>query len=94
MCAVYPDARNPFAHPELLEAGLEPWTVPEVWLSGHPEPTDVIDVTAFVDRKFDALLSHASQHPDPEGMPGPLAECIPPPGGGFRPAGGRGRERG
>ncbi len=26
--AVYPDARNPFAHPELLEEGLEPWTVP------------------------------------------------------------------
>ena len=33
--AVYPDARNPFAHPELLEAeGLEPWTVPELWIMG------------------------------------------------------------
>ncbi len=29
LCAVYPDARNPFAHPELLEEeGLEPWSVP------------------------------------------------------------------
>ena len=28
VCAVYPDARNPFAHPELLdEEGLEPWSV-------------------------------------------------------------------
>ena len=28
VCAVYPDARNPFAHPELLDdEGLEPWTV-------------------------------------------------------------------
>ena len=33
VCAVYPDARNPFAHPELLdEEGLEPWTVTELWL--------------------------------------------------------------
>ncbi len=33
--AVYPDARNPFAHPELLEVeGLEAWTVPEVWIAG------------------------------------------------------------
>ena len=30
LCAVYPDARNPFAHPELLEdEGLEPWSVSE-----------------------------------------------------------------
>ena len=28
VCAVYPDARNPFAHPELLADGFEPWTVP------------------------------------------------------------------
>jgi LmbE family N-acetylglucosaminyl deacetylase len=68
MNAVYPDARNPFAFPELLEAGLEPWTVDEVWLSGHEQPTDVVDVTDHVDTKFDALLSHASQHTDPEGM--------------------------
>ena len=33
VCAVYPDARNPFAHPELLDdEGLEPWTVPELWI--------------------------------------------------------------
>ena len=34
VCAVYPDARNPFAHPELLdEEGLEPWTVHELWIT-------------------------------------------------------------
>ena len=32
VCAVYPDARNPFAHPELLADGYEPYTVPEIWL--------------------------------------------------------------
>ena len=35
VCAVYPDARNPFAHPELLDdEGLEPWSVPELWIMG------------------------------------------------------------
>jgi hypothetical protein len=30
-CAVYPDARNPFAFPDLLRDGFEPWVVREVW---------------------------------------------------------------
>ena len=68
MSAVYPDARNPFAFPELLEAGLEPWTVEEIWLSGHAVPTDAIDITDEFGRKIDALMSHTSQHPDPEGV--------------------------
>jgi LmbE family N-acetylglucosaminyl deacetylase len=68
MCAVYPDARNPFAFPELLEEGLEPWTADELWISGHHTMTDVVDVTDHVDRKFDALRCHASQLPDPAGM--------------------------
>src|SRR4051812_4156380 len=32
LCAIYPDARNPFAHPEI--ADLEAWTVPETWVMG------------------------------------------------------------
>ncbi|MHB1486945.1 MAG: PIG-L deacetylase family protein, partial [Acidimicrobiales bacterium] len=32
LCAVYPDARNGFAHPELLEQGLAPHSVAEVWV--------------------------------------------------------------
>src|SRR5262245_37209738 len=32
--AVYPDARNRWAHPELLDDGLEPHTVDEVWIFG------------------------------------------------------------
>lgn len=68
VCAVYPDARNPFAFPELLEEGLEPWTVGEMWLGGHPTINGVVDVTEHIDRKFEALLCHVSQHPDPEGM--------------------------
>jgi LmbE family N-acetylglucosaminyl deacetylase len=65
LCAVYPDARNPFAHPELLsDEGLEPWTVPEVWLMAH-RPDRFVDVTDTFERKLEALLSHVSQHPDP-----------------------------
>lgn len=38
LCAVYPDARNPFAHTELLDEGLEPWSVPEVWMMATSSP--------------------------------------------------------
>ena len=35
--AVYPDARNPFAFPELREReSLAAWTVREVWIDGTP----------------------------------------------------------
>jgi LmbE family N-acetylglucosaminyl deacetylase len=37
LAAVYPDSRNPSAHPELLtEEGLAEWAVPEVWLTAPP----------------------------------------------------------
>jgi LmbE family N-acetylglucosaminyl deacetylase len=73
--AVYPDARNPFAHPELLaEEGLAAWTVPEVWYSGVPEPDHFVDITDTFDRKIAALRSHASQLPDPDAIVGGLRE--------------------
>jgi len=68
VCAVYPDARNPFAHPELLEEGLEPWSVPELWLMSAPEVTHVVDVTDTFDRKMAALRCHRSQIADPAAL--------------------------
>jgi LmbE family N-acetylglucosaminyl deacetylase len=60
--AVYPDARNPYAFPELLEdEGLEAWVVREVWLLGTKTPDRYVDVTATVDRKIAALRAHHSQ---------------------------------
>jgi len=59
--AVYPDARNPFAFPELADEGLEPWIVPEVWISGSPQLTHFVDVTDTFDRKIAALRAHESQ---------------------------------
>jgi LmbE family N-acetylglucosaminyl deacetylase len=69
-CAVYPDSRNPFAHPELLEVeGLEPWTVAELWLMvPGGDPDIAVETTATVERKVAALLCHKSQIPDPEGV--------------------------
>ena len=60
-CAIYPDARNPFAFPELLDEGLEPWVVREVWYAGGPAPDHAVDVTDQFDRKLAALRAHASQ---------------------------------
>ena len=64
VAAVYPDARNPFAHPELLtEEGLEPWTVRELWLMAAPDEriNHVVDTTDTVERKIAALRAHVSQ---------------------------------
>lgn len=68
--AVYPDARNPFAHPELLESeGLEPWSVNELWIMGPGRRADAeavaVDTTHTVERKVSALMCHKSQMPDP-----------------------------
>jgi LmbE family N-acetylglucosaminyl deacetylase len=59
--AVYPDARNPYAHPELLAAGLEPHTVDEVWLMASPHSTHAVDITATFGRKIAALECHQTQ---------------------------------
>lgn len=60
--AVYPDARNPFAFPDLLAGeGLAAWTVPEVWLPGGPTPNHYVDITATFSRKVAALRAHESQ---------------------------------
>lgn len=62
--AVYPDARNPHAHPDLLtDEGLRPWTVPELWLADSPAPlrNHAVDVTDVFDARLAALRAHASQ---------------------------------
>lgn len=64
VCAVYPDARNPFAHPELLEEGLEPFSVPEMWLMAVPDATVAVDVTDTFEAKMTALRCHRSQIAD------------------------------
>jgi LmbE family N-acetylglucosaminyl deacetylase len=65
LCAVYPDARNPFTFTELIDEGYEAWTVPEVWMSGGPSPKMAVDITTTIDFKIAALMSHHSQFTDP-----------------------------
>ena len=60
-CAVYPDARNPFAFPELLAEGLEEHTVPEMWIMATERANRVVDATDSYERKLAALRSHRSQ---------------------------------
>jgi LmbE family N-acetylglucosaminyl deacetylase len=66
LCAVYPDARNPFAFPDLLDEGLEPHVVPELWLMTSERADRTVDVTPFFDVKLAALRSHVSQVGDGE----------------------------
>jgi LmbE family N-acetylglucosaminyl deacetylase len=62
IAAVYPDSRNPFAHPELLaDEGLDAWTVSEVWVMAHPQADHFVDITEVFDAKMAALRSHESQ---------------------------------
>lgn len=68
LCAVYPDARNPFTFTELIDEGFEPHAAWQVWIAGGSEPNKFVDTTACFDRKIEALLCHESQMPDPIGM--------------------------
>jgi len=60
LAAVYPDARNPRAFPELLDEGHKPHSVTEIWLTGT-EPNRYVDITDTFERKMAALKEHHSQ---------------------------------
>jgi LmbE family N-acetylglucosaminyl deacetylase len=64
LCAVYPDARNPFTFPEIAE--LAAWSVPETWIMAMERSNRHVDITDVFDRKIAALRAHASQHAEPE----------------------------
>ena len=68
MCAVYPDARNPFAFPGMPAEELDDWKVDEVWVTFGPGVRDdnrgVVDITRQIERKIRALRCHESQHVD------------------------------
>ncbi|HEU4481035.1 MAG TPA: PIG-L deacetylase family protein [Actinomycetota bacterium] len=53
---------TPGHFPELLEEGLEPWRgLREVWIMGPGLKRDLVDISATIDRKIDALMCHQSQ---------------------------------
>ena len=60
--AIYPDARNQFAHPTLAtDEGLGEWVVGELWMFGSPTPNTYVDVTEQLPLKLAALRAHVSQ---------------------------------
>jgi len=66
--AVYPLARNRPSFPELLDEGLEPYSTKEVYLWTASDTNFNVDITAALDKKFEALACHKSQIEDMEGM--------------------------
>lgn len=68
--AVYPYARDRLHFPEVLAEGWEPHKVREVYVMGHLEPDVVVDITATMERKLEALRCHVSQIKDFHGVEG------------------------
>ncbi len=63
LCAVMPDAPSRPQFAELLEEGLEPFEIPNLWL-GAEEPDTYVDITKTIDLKLEALRAHESQGVD------------------------------
>jgi len=61
IAAVYPDARNPHAHVELLAEGHEPHAVDWLWITRGRDANLAVDITPNFDAKVAALSSHSSQ---------------------------------
>lgn len=69
MRAINPDASSGLMFPELWkQEGFEPHLPKAVFLASFLEGTTIVDVSATVERKFDALRCHASQMKDPDGV--------------------------
>jgi len=64
--AVFPAARNHRYFPELLQEGLEPHVVRELWICRTTEPDLDVDISAVFDLRTEALLNHKTQIRDPK----------------------------
>ena len=63
--AAFPAAGNIYFYPELVQAGLLPHTVEEIWMSLTGQPNVLVDVTGFFETRLEALKMHVSQIGDP-----------------------------
>ena len=66
--AVYPMARDAAALPELLDSGYEPHGVKTLLMSHFEKENYMINVTDFLETKFEALRAHPSQFGDATGV--------------------------
>jgi LmbE family N-acetylglucosaminyl deacetylase len=62
--AIFPYARDFLSYPDLLEEGLLPHKVKEVWLWAAQEPNYRTDITTTFAKKLAALRCHQSQMTD------------------------------
>lgn len=60
LTAVMPDAPSRPMFSELLDEGLEPFEVPNLWLPTE-EPDTFVDISEVIDTKLEALRRHVSQ---------------------------------
>jgi LmbE family N-acetylglucosaminyl deacetylase len=61
LAAAFPAARERLIFPELLDEGLAPHAVMEIWLTGTLQPDYWHDISATLDRKIAAMCRHHSQ---------------------------------
>ncbi len=64
MDCVYPFARNARTFPELLDQGLKPHIVEELWLFNFSKANYFIDISQTINKKLAALSCHKSQFSD------------------------------
>jgi len=62
LSAIYPMSQNPWDFPELLDEGLLPHKVSEVYIMGAPVINYFVDISSVIEQKMAALLAHESQH--------------------------------
>ena len=81
--AINPAASTRLYDTSLLDEGLEPWDVAELWLMGFGEGHHRVDITDVFDTKLDALREHVSQLSgwDPAARMGAMAEQLGEPVG-------------
>jgi LmbE family N-acetylglucosaminyl deacetylase len=63
-------ARNRPTFPELLDEGLEPYSVKELYLWAASETNFDVDITETFETKFEALRQHVSQFENFDEMAG------------------------
>jgi len=59
--AIIPGSDTRLVFPELLDEGLEPHQVKEIYLTGSNEPDAWVDISDTIDLKIEALREHKSQ---------------------------------
>ena len=60
LTAVMPDAPTRVMFQELEDEGIEPYEIPNLWLSSN-EPDTYVDITKTIDVKLQALAQHVSE---------------------------------